>query len=172
LSSGRLDFGYSVTGVTVDLAVPCHTCPSMVRKSIAAALLFSLMAWAEIMMAPMLAMQIGHSHQPAMAEAMVAHHAAMPADHACCPRISRSEDPAPLELAATSQPCQDEHRCCFRQGPQDLPSPASTGHRFSREIVSLEVAEFRPDRDKSNFSPAIGIDPGSPPGMFSTVLRV
>jgi hypothetical protein len=144
----------------------------MVRKSIATALLFSMVAWAELMMAPMLAMQIGHSHPSAMVEAMAVHHAAMPADHACCPKIGRSENPALLELAAASQPCQEEHRCCFQQGPQDLPSPASTGHRFSRAIVSLEVVELRPDLDKSNFSPVPAVDPGSPPGMFSTVLRV
>jgi hypothetical protein len=149
----------------------------MVRKSIAAALLFSLMAWAEIMMAPMLAMQIGHSHPghsdsaSAMAETMAAHPAAMPDDHACCPRIGGSENPALLELAATSQPCQEEHRCCFRQGPLDLPSPANTGHRFSREIISLEVAELRPDRGESNFLPATAVNPGSPPGMLGMVLR-
>jgi hypothetical protein len=161
-----------VIGVTVDWAVPCHTCSSMIRKSIAAALLFSMVAWAEIMMTPMLAMQIGHSHQPAMAVAMAAHHAAMPADHASCPRIGGSENPALLELAATSAPCHEEHRCCFRQGPKDLPSPASSGHRFSREIVSLEVVALRPDRAESNVSLATAVAPGSPPGMFGMVLRV
>jgi hypothetical protein len=144
----------------------------MIRKSIAAALLFSMVAWAEIMMAPMLAMQIEHSHQPAMAVAMAAHHADTPADHACCPRIGGSENPAPLELAATSAPCHEEHRCCFRQGPRDLPSPASAGHRLSREIVSSEVVEFRPDRAESYLSPATAVDPGSPPGIFGMVLRV
>jgi hypothetical protein len=143
----------------------------MIRKSIAAALLFSMVAW-EIMMTPMLAMQIGHSHQPAMAVAMAAHHAAMPADHACCPRIGGSQNPALLELAATSAPCHEEHRCCFRQGPKDLPGPASSGHRFSREIVSLEVVARRPDRAESNVSPATAVDRGSPPGMFGMVLRV
>jgi hypothetical protein len=143
----------------------------MIRKFIAAALLFSMVAW-EIMMTPMLAMQIGHSHQPAMAVAMAAHHAAIPADHACCPRIGGSQNPALLELAATSAPCHEEHRCCFRQGPKDLPGPASSGHRFSREIVSLEVVARRPDRAESNVSPATAVDRGSPPGMFGMVLRV
>jgi hypothetical protein len=143
----------------------------MIRKFIAAALLFSMVAW-EIMMTPMLAMQIGHSHQPAMAVAMAAHHAAIPADHACCPRIGGSQNPALLELAATSAPCHEEHRCCFRQGPKDLPGPASSGHRFSREIVLLEVVALRPDRAESNVSPATVVDPGSPPGMFGMVLRV
>lgn len=131
-----------------------------------------MMAWAEIMMAPMLAMQIGHSHHSAMAEAVAAHHAAMPADHACCPRIGRKENPVLLELAATSQPCHEEHRCCFRQGPQDSPGPASIGHRFSREIVLLEVIELHPDRDKSDFPPVTAVDPGSPPEILSTVFRV
>lgn len=141
-------------------------------------MLFSTVAWAEIMMAPMLAMQFGHTHLghsapvPGIAEPMTTQHATIPADHACCPRIHRSEDPELIELSATSQPCQEEHRCCLRQGPQDLPSPTSIGHRFSREIAAFDVAEFRPDRAESNVSLAIAVDHGSPPGMSSMVLRV
>lgn len=146
----------------------------MVKKSIAAALLVVMVAWAEMAMAPMLAMQAGHVH-PAreMAEHVAAR--AMPAGQACCPSpkttTSNTEDARPLEVAASSQPCQDEHRCCFRQGPQNLPAPIS-GHRLSQEIALIEIAELSPAEAESQVFTAAAVAPGPPPGLLGMVLRV
>ena len=154
----------------------CDTKKRMFKKSIAAALLVVMVAWAEMALAPMLAMHAGHVH-PAreMAEhvagQMAAHHHVMPAGHRCCPGLGKTENTAPLEFAASSLPCQDEHRCCFQQGPQSVPAPASS--RLSREIVPAEIAEFSPAHDaESHLSPATAVAVGPPPGQFGMVLRV
>ncbi len=154
----------------------CDTKKRMFKKSIAAALLVVMVAWAEMALAPMLAMHAGHVH-PAreMAEhvagQMAAHHHVMPAGHRCCPGLGKTENTAPLEFAASSLPCQDEHRCCFQQGPQSVPAPASS--RPSREIVPAEIAELSPDHDaESHLSPATAVAVGPPPGQFGMVLRV
>ncbi len=154
----------------------CDTKKRMFKKSIAAALLVVMVAWAEMALAPMLAMHAGHVH-PAreMAEhvagQMAAHHHVMPAGHRCCPGLGKTENTAPLEFAASSLPCQDEHRCCFQQGPQSVPAPASS--RLSREIVPAKIDEFSPAHDaESHLSPATAVAVGPPPGQFGMVLRV
>lgn len=143
----------------------------MFKKSIAAVLLFGMMAWAEMALAPMLFMHAGHVHAaPVMAE-HAAHHHAMPADHACCPGIAKPVDRAALELAAGDMPCQDEHRCCFRQGPQSVPAPAST--TASSEIAPALFAEVVPAHDVTgHVFPTILVSTGPPPDQFGMILRV
>jgi hypothetical protein len=157
--------------VTANFFYICDAWKRMFRKSIAAVLLFGMMAWAEVVLAPMLFMHAGHVHaSPAMAE-HAAHHHAMPADHACCPGIGKPVDRAALELAASEMPCQDEHRCCFRQGPQSVPAPVST--TASSEIAPAQIAEVVPAPDAtSHISATILVSTGPPPGQLGMVLRV
>jgi hypothetical protein len=146
----------------------------MLKKSIAAALLVAMVAWAEMAMAPMFIMHAGHAH-PAreLAEHIAAHHHVMPAGHPCCPGLGKTENAAPLEFAASSLPYQDQHRCCFLQGPQSVPGLVSAGHRLSREIAPAEIAEISLARDaQSHVSPATAVAPGPPPGLFGMILRV
>jgi hypothetical protein len=151
----------------------------MLKKSIAAALLVVMVAWAEMALAPMLAMHAGHVH-PAreMAEHVAshhgaAHHHAMPAGHPCCPGLGKTENTAPIEFAASSLPCQDEHRCCFRQGPQSVPAPLTAGDKLSRDVAPSEIAELNPAYDaESHVSPATAVALGPSPGLLGMVLRV
>ncbi len=144
----------------------------MLKKSIAAALLVAMVAWAEMALAPMFLMQAGHVHAAReMSERMAAHHHVMPAGHPCCPGFGKAENTDRIEFAASSLPCQDEHRCCFQQGPQSVPAPVSS--RLSREIAPAEIAELSPAHDAaSHVSPATAVAPGPPPGQFGMVLRV
>ena len=147
----------------------------MVKKSIAAALFVVMVAWAEMALAPMLLMHAGHVH-PAreMSEHMAAYHHVMPPGrhYPCCPGISNTENTAPLEIANTSLPCQDEHHCCFRQGPLSVPAPVGAEHRFSRAIAPAEAAELSLPKAASNDFPATAVAPGPPPGLLAMVLRV
>jgi len=148
----------------------------MFKRSIAAALLMAMVAWAEMALAPMLLMHAGHVHAAGemsehSAGQMAAHHRAMPAGHPCCPGLGTTGNAAPIEFAASSLPCQDEHNCCFQQGPQSVPAPVSS--RLSREIAAAEIAELSPARDaESHVSAAAEVAPGPPPGQFGMVLRV
>jgi hypothetical protein len=144
----------------------------MLKKSIAAVLLMVMVAWAEMALAPMFLMHAGHVH-PArdVSEQKAAHHHVMPAGHPCCPGLGKTEGAVPTEFAVSSLPCQDEHRCCFRQGPQSVPAPVSA--RLSREIAPAEIAELSPAHDAaSHVSPATAVALGSPPGLLGMVLRV
>ncbi len=144
----------------------------MQQKSIAAALLVAMVAWAEMALAPILLMHAGHV--PAareMSENMAAHHHVMPVGHACCPGFGKTANPVALELSAGSLPCHDGHRCCFQQGPQSVPGRLNT--RLTRQITPAEVGEIDPVLDQeSHLSPASGVAPASPPGLFGMVLRV
>lgn len=145
----------------------------MVKKSIAAALLVAMVAWAEMAMAPMILMHAGHAHPAVeMAEHKAAHHHVMPAGHACCPGLRNTENSVPLEFAARSMPCQEQHRCCFQQGPQSVPAPASAGQRFSQEIASAEIAQLSLTHTESHVSPAAAVALGPPPSLLGTVIRV
>jgi hypothetical protein len=145
----------------------------MVKKSIAAALLVAMVAWAEMAMAPMILMHAGHVH-PAreMAEHQGAHHHAMPAGHPCCPGFGNTKDAVPLEFAASSLPCQEQHRCCFRQGPQNPPAPVSSRSRLSQEIASAEITQLSLSHTEWHVSPATAVALGPPPGLLGMVLRV
>jgi hypothetical protein len=159
----------------------------MLKKSIASALLVVMVAWAEMAMAPMfgpmfgpmLVMQIWHAHSAAeTSEHIMAQHHAMPADHTCCPGISKTgagktEDAAISGFGPTSLPCQDKHRCCFRPGPLNVPAPVSDDHRLSRDGALSLNAELNLPPDAEQYltvSTAIALSP--PPGLFGKVLRV
>src|ERR1019366_5235329 len=149
----------------------------MLKKSIAAALLMVMVAWAEMALAPMFLMHAGHVHaagemsEHVAADHGAAHHHVMPAGHPCCPGLGKTENTAPIEFAPGALPCQDEHRCCFQQGPQSVPAPVSS--RFAREIAPAEIAELSPAHDaESQVFPAAEVAPGPPPGQFGMVLRV
>ncbi len=155
----------------------------MLKKSIAAALLVAIVAWAEMALAPMLAMYAGHAH-PAVeiAGPVAAHHHdhVMPPGHPCCPKVSKTkvsniniEDAIPIEFAASSLPCQDEHRCCFWQGPQSVPAPVSAGRRLGREISTVQIAEVSTAHDaETHVAPASAAAFSTPLGLFGMVLRV
>jgi len=147
---------------------------SMVKKFIAAALLVVIVVWAEMALAPMFIMQVWHANPVReIADRMAAHHHAMPSGHPCCPGISRAENAAALEFAATSRPCQNEHQCCFRQPPLSVPAPVSARDRLSRDSAPAQIAELDLAPDTESFlssSTAIALNP--PPGLFDMILRV
>ena len=161
--------------VTASFRSICDIKNGMFKKSIAAALLVVMVVWAEMALAPMLAMHAGHVH-PAreMAGQMAGDHHVMPAGHPCCPGLGKTtSDTARLEFAASTMPCQDQHRCCFLEGPQSVPAPASAGDKLSRDIAPAETAELIPANDaESHVSPATAVAPGPPPGLLGMVFRV
>ncbi|MGA3088303.1 MAG: hypothetical protein ABSD75_06800 [Terriglobales bacterium] len=147
----------------------------MVKKSIAAALLVVIVAWAEMMLAPMFVMHAWHTHGAHdMAAPMAAHNHnhAMPAGHPCCPRVNKTESADGLEIAALSLPCHNEHRCCFVRGRQNVPAPVSAGRKLSREIAAAKSAELTPIQSASRVSLASVVAPGSPPGTLGMILRI
>lgn len=145
----------------------------MVKKSIAATLLVVLVAWAEMALAPMLAMHFWHVHPASeMSENKATHHNVMPAGHSCCPRISKPESMAALEFAAGSLPCEYQHRCCLLQGPQSVPAPVSAKQGISQAIAPVEIREISPALARSRVSPATAIAPGPPPGLLGMILRI
>ena len=145
----------------------------MVKKSIAAALLVAMVAWAEMALAPMFLMHAGHAHAAReVAEPMAAHHHVMPSRHPCCPGLGKAVETALLEFAATSLPCQQQHRCCFLQGPQNPPAPISSRYRLSQEIAGAEIAQLSPAQAESHVSPTTAVVPGPGPGLPGMVLRV
>jgi hypothetical protein len=152
----------------------CHPIKNVGRKFISALLLLAITAWAEIMLAPLITMPAGHTH-PMLAVAMhpgVHDHATSMA-HACCPGLNGSREATPpIEFRASSLPCQDEHRCCFRQVPQGAPVPASARIRIAPEMVSLQIAALKPEL-RSSSAVATPVERGlPPPALFSTVLRI
>src|ERR1017187_1247647 len=146
----------------------------MLKKSISAALLVVMMAWAELALAPMLFMHGGPIHAAGeMAKHVADHEHAMLASHhhPCCPAIGKTENLAPIEFAADSSPCDDEHRCCFRQGPQSVPAPVTT--RVSRELAQVELVAAGPFHTvRSYLSPNLLVAPGPPSDQRGMVLRV
>jgi hypothetical protein len=145
----------------------------MVKKSIAAALLVAMVAWAEMALAPMFLMHGGHAHAAReVAEHMAAHHHAMPAGHPCCPGLGKTGETAPREFAATSLPCQEQHRCCFLQGPPNPPATVSSRYRHSQKIAAAEIAQLSLAQAESDVSPKAAVVPGPAPGLLGMVLRV
>jgi hypothetical protein len=145
----------------------------MVKKSIAAALLVAMVAWAEMALAPMFLMHAGHVHAAReVAEHMAAHDHVMPAGHPCCPGLGKAVETALLDFAATSLPCREQHRCCFLQGPQNPPAPVSSRYRLSQEITAAEIAQLSPAQAESHVSPTTAVVPGPAPGLLGMVLRV
>lgn len=135
----------------------------------------SMLAWAEMAMVPMLVMHLWHAKRAQeMSTQMAAHHHAMPAGHnrPCCPIIDQSGNSALLEFASTSLPCQDEHRCCFRQGPLSVPAPVRPETRFSPALAFAErVALYLPDASSNDFAATV-VAHAPPPDLLGMIFRV
>jgi hypothetical protein len=151
----------------------------MLKKSFAAALLVAMMAWAEMAMAPMFVMQLWHTHAGReMSANMAARHRVMAASHPCCPGISKpgvgkTEEVAILDFGATSPPCGDEHRCCFRQGPLNVPAPVGARTKLSQNATPAEIAALDLARDaEPHFSSPTAIALGPPPNLLGMVRRI
>jgi len=156
----------------------------MARKAIAAALLISMVAWAELVLAPMLAMHAGHmrpGHEMAvdMPSGHAAHHhtamdRAEPApQRPCCPGIHESESKLAFELTAGISGCDDPHSCCFRQGPQSVPEPARDVQQLTQDVAPVMAAEVNPSPFPGKL-PACDSTPtlSPPPDVFGVILRV
>jgi hypothetical protein len=149
----------------------------MTRKVIAAVLLVAMAVWAEMAMAPMLAMYSGHMLAPAASvpAQQIAHQHVRPASiagHSCCPRLGVEPEAATIQTQ-TVPVCDDQHSCCFRQGPQSVPAPASDMRRLARGMVPTGTATLSPALSVANRA----IDNNvlafrSPPDAFGMTLRV
>jgi hypothetical protein len=145
----------------------------MLRKSIAAALLVAMTAWAEMAVAPLFAMHVWQQHAAhEMQTRMAAHEHAMPAGHPCCPTPPKTANGVVLELAGDNLPCENQHRCCFRQAPPSVPALAA-GRGILRELAALQNVEIdaRPDaRAVASEAKPVALRP--PPSSMSMVLRI
>ena len=155
----------------------------MAMRATAGVLLISVSIWAEMALAPMLAMHAGHmraGHEMAadMSAEHGAHHAQPPEemDHPCCPRTHNQTSANTLEIAAGAPLCADPHSCCFRQGPQSVPAPARepegndklSKHPLAALLALTIPANKRTSREPSNCFLAL-----SPPAdAFGMTLRV
>jgi len=153
----------------------------MARKAIAAALLVAMAAWAEMAMAPMLGMHAGHmrpGHEMAadMPDEHATHHHAQHAQmagHPCCPGLHRAEPEAVLALTTSGPACDDPHSCCFRQGPQSVPAPASSVQKLARDVAPTGAATVCPAVESSRRcidNQLLAFRP--PPDVFGMTLRV
>jgi len=158
--------------------LPCWQC--MARKPVAGVLLLAIAAWAELALAPMLAMPAGHIHTGHVLPAEVIsqhadhHHAARAtAKHACCPPVRSANPEGILELVADASGCRDSHRCCFRQGPQSIPAPVSEAQQFGSEVTSITATHATPNLNVSKQS-IVETPVSSPPfrDVFGMTLRV
>jgi len=155
----------------------------MARKSIALALLIGITAWAEFALAPMLLMHSGHmrpGHEMAVDMPHAGHHPhGAPSDNGqgaqkpCCPGLHHPGDAIVSEIESAMHACDDPHSCCFRQGPQSVPAPASDTQKLSRElppIIAVEVvsAQLVAERVASDSSPTTS----PPPDVLGMILRV
>ena len=163
----------------------------MAKKAIAGMLLLAMMAWAEMALAPMLAMQAGHmrpGHEMAAdmpLEHPAHHHAAMhhvaQATEAaqtnsvrqCCPGLHTAQPEVVLELSAGLFGCDDPRSCCFQQGPQSIPVPAQDVQKLTRDVTPAVVAEVDPEQPAMR-RPVSDSDLvlSPPPYVFGMILRV
>lgn len=159
----------------------------MAKKATAAVLLLIVTAWAEMTMAPMLAMHAGHmrpGHEMAAdmpADHFAHHHSASSqsedaqtnAERPCCPGHHQMEPADVLEVVSGAPACDDPHNCCFRQGPQSMPAPARDAQRLAHEITLAAAVEIIPgpraDNSAACSSPSSS---PSPPQVFGMTLRV
>jgi hypothetical protein len=153
----------------------------MARKAIAAMLLVAIAAWAELALAPMLAMPAGHMHRghalvaEVISQSVADGHtaAAGPAKHACCPPAIRHAEPSgTLELVADSSDCQRSHRCCFGQGPQSVPAPASETRPLGRQMVAAIPSQATQMPSSHTTAPTAPVASRPNPRTFGMTLRV
>jgi len=174
----------------------------MPKKAIAAVLVMVMAAWAEMALAPMLAMHAGHmrpGHE--MAQDMPAPHSGR--DHAghhhaeqivseqivsrqivtraeerpCCPGLHKMEMAEVLEVTSGRPACDDPHSCCFRQGPQSVPAPVRDGQddwqRLARAMAPAVAVDASPVRSAARFAIRdSGLGLDAPAEVFGMTLRV
>ncbi|MBI3478177.1 MAG: hypothetical protein HY010_20785 [Acidobacteria bacterium] len=146
----------------------------MARRTIAVVLLFAVATWAELRLAPMIAMGAAHTHAAhATAPAMVAHHHAAALPHPCCPSVQTTPvvNP-PVELAPAGLPCEDNHRCCFRSGPLGTPASVSDEQKTARDFHLLRTVALTSDPTTEENLPIQRVHAQSPPSTFSMTLRI
>lgn len=153
---------------------------SMAKKATAGVLLFVIVAWAEMTMAPMIAMHAGHmrpGHEMAsdMPPGHAAHHHSQAAQNAsmpCCPGLHRTDQNDVLAVVSGAPACDDPHSCCFRQGPQNIPAPARDVQQFSPGLA-LAVLDISPSSSAAKH-PVRERTPelSPPPDIFGMILRV
>lgn len=159
----------------------------MAKKATAAVLLLIVAAWAEMTIAPMLAMHAGHMRPGQEMAADIAvehsahHHSASSqsedaqtnAERPCCPGHHKMEPADVLEVVSGAPACDDPHNCCFRQGPQSIPAPARDVQRLGREMTLAAAVETIPEPGADNSaawsSPSSS---ASPPQVSGMTLRV
>ena len=144
-------------------------------------LLLVIAAWAEMAVAPMLAILAGHMHgEHALAAKELPQHAShhvvsarQGAKHACCPPIGRVEAEGVLELVAENSGCQDSHRCCFRQGPQSVPEPVGEARQLGPQLSSTAPSQAPPIANVSySIDAETEADLPAYPHLFGMTLRI
>jgi hypothetical protein len=142
----------------------------MARKIISALLLIAMALWAELTLAPFFSL---HVHAQMAASAHTDHQPSdMPA-HPCCPKAHGPVIPPPYAISSAELPCADEHRCCFRQGPQSAPAPAGSPNRLSKDLVAVNSATVTPNPGQHNFSDlTASAELHAPPGDLNMILRI
>ncbi len=159
----------------------------MIRKAIASALLVVIAAWAEMAMAPMLAMHAGHmlpGHETAadMPAAPHAHHHHPEAEsqqpqnvshRPCCPGFHDVRLAIVLEVGSAAPGCDDPHSCCFRQGPQSVPATASSVQSLRRDATPAPAPEaMAACLTVTKTIPGNTVSVSPPPNIFGMILRV
>src|SRR6266567_1311464 len=69
-------------------------------------------------------------------------------NHSCCPSVhSRFVPPLFVKPGPASMPCGEQHPCCARQGPENLPSLPATTRLAGRgsDGVLTTIADHRRD---------------------------
>ena len=142
----------------------------MARKIISALLLLAMAAWAELTLAPFLAL---HAHAQMVAMNHEDHHPAADAPHPCCPKAHGMAVAPPLyAITAGGLPNADEHRCCFQQAPQSAPAPAGSPSRLSKDLVALNRVTPSPNVSQPHIASLETASAFSPPGDRNMVLRI
>jgi len=154
----------------------------MANRTIAALLLIVIAAWAEMTVAPMLAMHAGHmrpDHE--MAADMPANPnthqrpgaAHQSAKHACCPRLRKPNVESPVELVSGALGCADSHRCCFREGPQSVPAlmPRISGQKL-RAIPLASIIDGSFAQPPTTVAMRCSAWSSGPPEEFGMSLRI
>ena len=158
----------------------------MAKKAIAAVLLLVITAWAEMTLAPMLAMHAGHMHPGHEAVADMPHHAGhhpakskqgAAAEHPCCPKVHKTEPADVLELVSGVPACDDPHSCCFRQGPQSVPAPTrdmrTDDQKLAQDMAPAAAVEPRPLPGTARHTLGHGsLALNFPPDVLGMTLRI
>lgn len=144
---------------------------TMARKIISALLLMAMAVWAELTLAPFLSF---HAHRQMVAMNHEGHHPKTAPAHPCCPKVPGAPvAPPPYAISSAGLPCANEHRCCFRHGPQSAPAPAGNPSRISKDLVAVSWVIVAPNAGQHDFSEIkASAELRSPSGDLNMVLRI